>query len=280
MNSDKTKTLKQRAGKAAQAFALAVATMLMAAFTVSAQDLVVMEGSVHSFSVVYHEGNSFEWTYHDEAFNPMPDGTIDYLSGQYGTEVTVQFMDVDMVSSQIVYLAVTETRNDAGCSTTRAIKILLEPNNMYLEFASAETQDCFNMGDYYAPLQVGLNFLDKSAGVPIPENRFPLQVSYEIRNITDGGSAVVGNGGAPLTLEYSAESDYSLLVTEAIGELTRTIEYELTITSVTDKFQAVINNNEGDIRLQIRIINHLPQSGGMDMALAYEITPIQYKGQL
>ena len=82
----------------------------------------------------------------------------------------------------------------------------------------------------------------------------------------------------PLTLEYSAENDYYLLVTEAIGDLTRTIEYELEITSVVDKYQTVINNNDGDIRLQIRVINHLPQSGSMDMALAYVVTPINYMG--
>ena len=63
MNSDKTKTLKQRAGKAAQAFAMAVATMLMAAFTVSAQEpYVFIEGSIHSFRVTDNPANTFAWS--------------------------------------------------------------------------------------------------------------------------------------------------------------------------------------------------------------------------
>lgn len=258
---------------------MAVAVMLMAAFTVNAQDLIVMEGSVHSFNVVNNPENTFAWSYHDESFTPLSNQYIDFIEGQFDTDVTVKFMDMNRLSGQMTYLAVTETRNN-GCSTTRALKILVEPNNMYLEFASATTQDCFNMGDFYAPLKVGLNFLDKAAGVPIPESRFPIQVSYEIRNLTDGGAAIAGNSGAPLVLSFDNANDYYLLVTEAVGELTRTIEYELTITSVTDKYQAVINNNAGDVRMQIRVINHLPQSGGMDMALAYQLTPIRYRGEL
>lgn len=254
------------------------ALFLVAVITVtSAQDYTFIEGSVHSFKVENHDGNTFAWSFHDDSFNALDNSYIDYLDGQFDTDVTVRLIDRDRTVSQLHFLAVTET-NTHGCSTTRAISILIEANNMYLEFASAETQNCFNMGEYLAPLKVGLNFLDKGAGVAIPENRFPLQVTYQIRNITDGTAVVQGNGGAPLTLEYNDANDYYLLITEAVGELTRTIEYELEITSVIDKEQTVINNNQGDIRLQIRIINHLPQSGGMDMAMAYVLTPINYLG--
>ena len=58
----------------------------------------------------------------------------------------------------------------------------------------------------------------------------------------------------------------------------QTTEYELTITSVTDKYETEITNNSGDIRLQIRVINHLPQSGTMDMAMAYVVTGIREVG--
>jgi hypothetical protein len=242
-----------------------------------AQDFIFIEGSIHSFKVDDHEGNSFEWTYHDATFNPMPVGSIDYIEGQFETDVTVRFNDMDRTVSELVHLAVTET-NPHGCSTTRAISIQLEPNNMYLEFASAETQDCYAMGDYYAPLRVGLNFLDKPAGVPIPESRFPLSLTYEVRNITGGTPAVPGNGGNPMVIDYVAENDYYLLVTEATGQVDQTTEYELTITSVRDKYDTEITNNSGDIRLQIRVINHLPQSGTMDMAMAYTITGIEYMG--
>jgi hypothetical protein len=278
MNSDK-KTLKQLFLNGKR-FAATVAMLMLASLIVTAQDLIVMEGSVHSFSVVNNPQNTFVWSYHDLAFNPMPVNSIEYIDGQFDTDVTVRFSDyTTMVQSEMVLLAVTET-NPHGCSTIRALKIQIEPNNMFLEFASAETQDCFNMGEFYAPLKVGLNFKNKAANVPIAEGRFPLQVNYEIRNITDNGPNITGNSGAPLTLEYNEANDYYLLVTEAVGELTRTIEYELTITQVTDRYQAVINNNEGDIRLQIRIINRLPQSGGMEMAMAYHVTPIRYNGEL
>jgi len=207
----------------------------------------------------------------------MPHGSYELLDGGNSNELTIRFGDMNRASAELCYLVVEETAPN-GCSTKRALQILLEPNNMYLEFASAETQDCYAMGDYYAPLRVGLNFLDKPAGVPIPESRFPLNLTYEVRNITEGTPAVPGNGGSPMVIEYIAENDYYLLVTEATGQVDRTTEYELTITSVRDKYDTEITNNSGDIRLQIRVINHLPQSGTMDMAMAYVVTGIEYLG--
>lgn len=261
---------------------MAVAVLLFATSWANAQEpYVFMEGSVHSFSVTDNPASTFAWSMAVDPFNniDLDPSAYDLIDGGLSNAVTVRFMDMNRAASELVYLVVQETAPN-GCSTRRALQIQLEPNNMYLEFASATTQDCFNMGDFYAPLKVGLNFLDKAAGVPIPESRFPIQVSYEIRNITDGGPAIAGNSGAPLVLGFDSANDYYLLVTEAVGELTRTVEYELTITEVTDKYQAAVNNNADDIRMQIRVINHLPQSGGMDMALAYELTPIKYMGQL
>jgi hypothetical protein len=278
-NSDKKNHLKQVLQKGSKRFALSTIVLIVFTTFAGAQDFTFIEGSVHSFNVEYHDGNTFAWSFHDEAFNELDETYIDFIEGQNDVSVTVQFLDINRSISQYVYLAVVET-NQQGCSTSRAISIDLQPNNMYLEFASAETQDCFNMGEFYAPLKVGLNFLNNGASAEIPESRFPLQVSYEIRNVTDGLVAEVGNSGAPLTLEYSDLNDYYLLVTEAVGEPNRTVEYELAITSVSDKYQTLINNNDGDIRLQIRVINHLPQSGSMDMALAYVVTPINYLGAL
>lgn len=276
-NSDKMICLTPFFRNNLKRFGLTVLNVLVVIGLANAQDFSFIEGEVHSFRVENHDGNTFVWSFNDQSFNPMPAGSIDYLSGQNSTDVTVRFVDLDRTSSELAYLMVTES-NQNGCSTQRAISIELMPNNMYLEFASAETQECFSMGDYYAPLKVGLNFLDKAAGVEIPASRFPLKVSYEIKNVTDGLATIAGNSGEPLTIEYSATGDYFLLVTEAVGEANRTMEYELAITTVIDKYQTVINNNAGDVRLQIRIINHLPQSGGMDMAMAYVLTPVNYLG--
>ena len=251
---------------------------MVAAITMAyAQDFTFVEGSVHSFKVDNHEGNTFEWTMHDASFGALDPRAFTFLDGEFDPNVTLRFNDIDRVTGDLVMLAVTET-NPHGCSTTRAIRIELEPNNMYLEFASNMTQDCYNTSDYYAPLKVGLNFKDKAAGVPIPEDRFPLLVTYTIQNITAGTPAVNGNGGTPLTLAYNGDDDYYLLVTEAVGMPDQTTEYELTITSVTDKYETEITNNSGDIRLQIRVINHLPQSGTMDMAMAYVVTGIREVG--
>jgi len=184
---------------------------------------------------------------------------------------------MNRISAELVYLAVTET-NPRGCSTTRALRIMLEPNNMFLEFASTPTQDCYSPGDYNAPLKVGLNFTDKAAGVPIPSTHFPLLVSYTVQNLTAGTLPIDGNSGAPLTLEFSNDNSYFLLVTEAVGLPNQTTEYLLTITSVKDNFDSEITSNTGDIRIQFRVINHLPQSGTMDMAMAYVITGIEYLG--
>jgi hypothetical protein len=68
-----------------------------------------------------------------------------------------------------------------------------------------------------------------------------------------------------------------LEITEAQGEFDRTIEYELAITEVVDKYGTHITHDE-ERRLQIRIMNHLPQTEGMEMVLAYNVTPIQYNG--
>jgi hypothetical protein len=236
---------------------------------VKAQDLTIIEGSIYKFSVENHPENSFHWELNDESFNLIDPSYSDFFGTENSTDITVRFNDMKRSYPQLVHLTVTETR-DVGCSTTRALRILVEPNNMYLEFASANTQDCFTGTEYNAPLKVGLNFKDKAAGVPIPESRFPLRVEYTVRNVTAGTPAIEGNSGNPLTMQYSPENDYAMLVTEAVGTYNETTEYELTITSVRDKYDAEITNNiPGDIRLQIRVINHLPQSGNMDMALAY-----------
>jgi len=268
-NSDNFSCFKRNLSKVAKGVIATILFVSASATLGFSQDLIIIEGSIRNFSVEDHPESTFKWTLNDESFNLMDQSYCDFYGTQYSTDITVRFNDMNRISSQLVYLAVTETRN-VGCSTTRALKILIEPNNMYLEFASAMTQDCFTGTEYNAPLKVGLNFKDKAAGVPIPESRFPLRVEYTVRNITAGTPAVDGNSGNPLTMQYSPENDYALLVTEAVGAYNETTEYELTITSVRDKYDAEITNNiPGDIRIQIRVINHLPQSGNMDMALAY-----------
>lgn len=241
-------------------------------------DVSFIEGSVHSFNVENHEGNSFVWAMHTATFAEMDPLAYTFIEGQFETNVTVKFNDMGRGVRELVYLAVTESRPE-GCSTTRALRIMLEPNNMYFEFAEEISTDCFNPADpnYQASVNVGLDFNDKISGTPIPEEYFPLQVSYQIRNLTAGTSFVDGNGGNPLVVAYNADNNYSLLITEAVGQRDQSTDYELVITTVTDKYQTVITPNPGDNRTQRRIIIHLPQSGTMDMALAY-LSDIEYQG--
>ncbi|MFA9392254.1 MAG: hypothetical protein ACERKD_20750 [Prolixibacteraceae bacterium] len=255
-----------------------MATVSMA----SAQDFSFIEGSVHGFNVGNHEGNTFTWTFHDEAFNNLDGTFIDFIEGQFETNVTVQFLDRNRTVAQLVYLAVTETR-PVGCSTTRAISIDLQPNNMYLDFASLpNADDCFNFdANYQAQVQVGMNFTDRNglADAAIPESRFPLKVKYTVEDKTNApGTVLEGNGGEYFVLEYKESNNYILEVTEAKGNLVQTVEYELAITDVVDKYDTHITHDVNR-RVQIRVINHLPQSGTMDMALAYVVTPINYLGQ-
>ena len=143
-----------------------------------------------------------------------------------------------------------------------------------LEFAENSTQDCYTIDDYLAPLKVGVNFRDKTAGVPIPESRFPLLVSYTVKNITPGfeTAALPGNGDLPIKIEYNENNEYTLLITEAKGLPDQTMIYELEITSVVDKHLATIEDNkDGGYKMQIRVINHLPQTGNMEMAMAYSV---------
>jgi hypothetical protein len=262
------KRLLKRVGNRIAATALFMVAAITMAFAQEPYHFI--EGSTHSFSVEKHEGNKFEWAFRDEAFNLMPDATFEFIEGQFDVATTIQFKDMNRSASQNVYLAVTETRPE-GCSTTRAINIILDPNNMYLEFASADSKECFSIGDYQAPLKIGLNFLDKAAGLEIPKDYFPLKVTYTIQNKTEGTLPILGNKGDTLSIEYNPLNDYYLLVSEAVGLPDRTTEYEIAITSVTARYNTDITQNSKDIRIQIRVINHLPQSGNMDMALAYYI---------
>jgi hypothetical protein len=207
----------------------------------------------------------------------MPVESYDFIEGQDSTGVTVQFMDISRTESELTYLAVTETRPE-GCSTTRAVSILIQPNNMYFDFASLDTDECYSGMEYFAGVAVGMDFRFREGASyePIPESRFPLMVKYTVENTTDGG-VVEGNGGEYVEVAYSPENNYMLEVTEAQGEFDRTIEYELAITEVVDKYGTHITHDE-DRRLQIRIMNHLPQTEGMEMVLAYNVTPIQYNG--
>lgn len=282
MNSDKTKTLKHRANKVGSRFAMAVAAILIATSFASAQEpYVFMEGSVHSFSVTNNPANTFAWSMDVDPYNnvDLDPAAYDLLDGGDSSAVTVQFTDMGRSSAEMVYLVCEETAPN-GCSTKRALQIELQPNNMYFDFAEYHpkdiSDDCFSGLDYYADLRVGMNFKDRAGGadMPIPADRFPLKVKYTVRNVTDNLPVVNGNGDEYVVFNYNAENNYALLVPEATGEETRTIEYELAIVDVEDKYGTKITHDE-DRRLQIRIMNHLPQTEGMEMVLAYNVTPIK-----
>lgn len=265
-NSDRFSSIGKATRFAATALLMVAATTLAQA----QEPYTFMEGSTHRFSVQPGDANStLAWAMYTDPYNyvDMPAGSYS-IDDPTSANVAVTFADMDRLVSEMVYLVVAETATN-GCSTRRALQINIEPNNMFLEFAMAETQECFNMGEYNAQLKVGLNFKDKSAGAPIPESRFPITVKYTIQDITHNGSVVDGNGGEALVLNYSEQNEYYLLVTEAIGSIAETTEYELNITEVKDKYQTPVKQNTGDIRLQLRIINHLPQSGTMEMAIAW-----------
>lgn len=271
-NSDRFSSLSAALQKAAKGTWMIAILLVASAFTAFAQEPYrFVEGSVHKFSVEYHDGNTYAWGMYIDPYTGimMPSNTYDLMDGGQSNDLQIRFNDMDRSMAELVYLVVEETGTN-GCSTKRALQIELQPNNMYLEFAMANSDDCYNYGqDYNAELRVGLNFLDKNANVPIPASRFPLQVEYTIRNETENGPVVVGNGGAPVQLDYNDQNAYALLVKEAVGTLNETTKYELTITSVKDKYETEITNNTGDIRLQIRVINHLPHGGGMEMAIAW-----------
>jgi len=241
-------------------------------------DFTFIEGSVHSFKIDLHDGNSYVWDVRGASFEDIDPLSFTFEEGQFTPNITVRFNDMGRSIADMVNLLVTET-NPSGCSTSRALRIMLEPNNMYFEFAEEISTDCFNPADpnYQASVNIGLDFNDKISGTPIPEEYFPLQVSYQIRNLTAGTGFVDGNGGNPLVVAYNADNNYSLLITEAVGQRDQSTDYELVITTVTDKYQTVITPNPGDNRTQRRIIIHLPQSGTMDMALAY-LSDIEYQG--
>jgi hypothetical protein len=244
------------------------ALFMVAAVTMSfAQDITIIEGSVGRYSVEYHEGNTFFWTLNDDAYKVLDSTYVDFFGIQKQTDITVQFLDRDRTMPQLVYLVVTETGKN-GCSTKRALSIEIEPNNMYLEFAKNSTQDCYSVDDYLASLNVGVNFNDKKAGVPIPESRFPLNVRYSIVN-TVTNDTVYHN----VVVEYNESNKYTLLVTDAKGEPDQTVTYWLEIISVVDKQLAEIEKDpkDGGNRMQIRVINHLPQTGNMEMAMAYSV---------
>jgi hypothetical protein len=273
--SDIFSSFKQLINKVGNRLAT-TALIMVAAITMgfAQEPYIFTEGSVHHFSVTPNSENKFVWgLYADQnASELMPADSYDLMDGGLSPSLTIRFNDMKRVSSEFVYLVVEES-NQSGCSTKRALQIQLEPNNMYLEFAENKSQDCFNLSDYMAPLKIGLNFKDKAVGIPIPEKFFPLKVTYTVENKTAKTLPVPGNGGDSLTIAFNSANDYFLMVKmpEAVGLPDKTTEYELVITSVTDKYKTDITNNSGDIRIQIRVINHLPQSGNMDMALAYYI---------
>jgi len=281
--SDIFSSYKQTTGKAARRVATTALFVVAAITTGFAQDFTFIEGSIHGFNVENHDGNTFAWSYYDDVFNSMPVGSIEYIEGEFDPNVTVRFSDMNRAIAQMTFLAVTET-NTHGCSTTRAIKILIEPNNMYFDFASLpNADDCFNNdNNYFAEVKVGMNFnigiRETAADSPIPESRFPLKVKYTVENKTvSPGTVIQGNGGEYVEINFNPTNAYTLEIAEAKGELGRTIEYELAITEVVDSEGAAITHDESR-RVQIRIMNHLPQSGGMDMAMAYVLTPINYMG--
>jgi hypothetical protein len=263
------KRLLKRVGNRTATTALFMVAVITMSFAQEPYHFI--EGSVHHFSVAPNSENTFQWVMCIDPYLGiyMPTASYDLMDGGTSPDLTIRFNDMDRVNTELVYLVVEET-NPSGCSTKRALQIQIEPNNMYLEFASAIAQECFNTDIYQAPLKVGLNFRDKAAGDTIPAKFFPLLVTYTVKNLTAGTVAVPGNGGEPVAIAFSSINDYYLLIPEAVGLPDQTTEYRLVITSVKDKYDTDFSKNGVD-SVQIRIINHLPQSGNMDMALAYYI---------
>ncbi len=272
--------MKHYANKVGRRFAMAVAAVIIATSIASAQEsYIFMEGSIHSFNVTHNPANNFAWSMDIDPYNDvdLAPEAYDLLDGADSSAVTVQFTDMNRVQAELVYLVVEESAPN-GCSTKRALQIQLEPNNMFFDFALLDTEECFSGLEYHAGIEVGMDFNNRigtSAYQPIDSTRFPLKVKYTVRNVTDNLSVVDGNGGEYVVFNYSADNSYSLMVTETQGEFERTIEYELAIVEVEDNYGTKITHDENR-RLQIRIMNHLPQTGGMDMVMAYNVTPIQY----
>lgn len=263
-----------RVGNRIATTALFMVAAITMAFAQTA-DFTFMEGSVHSFKVDNHPGNTFAWDVRNASFGVIDPLAFTFEEGQFEPSVTVRFNDMQRDVSELVNLIVTES-TPSGCSTTRALHIMIEPNNMYLEFASNMTNECFTPGDYNAPLKIGLNFNNKAAGVAIPEEFFPLALTYTVTNMTDG---VVVVSEKQVEVPFSSDNNYFLMISEAQGRPNETIEYELEINEVVAQFDTKITNNGGDFRIQFRVINHLPQSGTMDMAMAYVVTGIEYLGE-
>ena len=276
MNSDKNK-MKQlfQNGKH---FAMAVVLFIMATAWANAQEpYIFMEGSIHSFSVTNNPANTFAWSMAIDPYNniDMDPAAYDLIEGGDSSAVTMRFEDLSRSVPELVYLVVEETAPN-GCSTRRALAIELQPNNMYFDFAHLpNADDCFNYEEtYFAEVQVGMNFNMRGqvGDQAISEDRFPLRVKYSVENITLGIIEAVEH---EVVIEYNEFNTYALEIPEAKGELDRTIEYELTIDSVVDAEGAIIKHDQNR-RMQIRIMNHLPQTGGMEMVLAYSVAPVMY----
>ena len=275
--------MKQFSNKVGLRFATtALFLVAVISMAVAQEPYRFIEGSTHSFSVTpSSENDSLVWgmyinPYKGEAMDPLAYSIVDNTSA----DVVVTFLNMHSVEADTVYLVVTETAPN-GCSTKRALQILLEPNNMYFDFAALNASDCFNFdNNYFAEVQVGMNFLDRdgASDSPIPENRFPIKVKYTVENVTKApGILTEGNNGTAVEFAYNPENKYSLEVSEAKGEVDETITYNLAIAEVIDRYGTAITHDENR-KVQIRIMNHLPQSGDMDMALAYVVTPIIYNG--
>ena len=276
--------MKQISGKKGKRLTV-TALLLMAVFTVAfAQEpFHIIEGSTHSFSVKPGNPNStLVWGMYVNPYDNVQFDALAYsIDDPISDSVTVVFSDTGKDAAEIIYLVVKETAPN-GCSTKRALQILLEPNNMYFDFAdNSETSDCYNLGiEYNAQVAIGMDFNSRSGEdyQPIPEDRFPLKIKYTVEDVTN--NQTLRNETADyVEIAYNPENDYALVVSEAKGEVATTTEYVLQITEVVDQYNTQITHDK-DRRLQIRIINHLPQSGDMDMAMAYVVSPISYNGKL
>lgn len=282
-NSDNIKmnSLFNKVGKRFASTTLLLVAVVSLAF--AQEPYRFMEGSTHVFSVQPGNPNStLQWGMFIDPYKGVPMNVVNYLiDNPKGETVAVTFDDISRITADTVYLVVAETAPNS-CTTKRALQIILEPNNMYFDFALNDTTDnCFSFGDdYLAEVAVGMDFNYRSGEdySPIPESRFPLKVKYTVLDITNG-NVVRDNNADYVEILYNEQNAYSLVVSGAVGDISRTIEYELQITDVVDNYGTTITHDEHR-RLQIRILNHLPQTGGMDMALAYVISPIIYNGGL
>lgn len=202
---------------------LIIGFILAVAFNATAQgSYVFYAGATHRFTV---SGDVLTFT----------DWKI-YTDGQMSTEATASEASMNQlsvtssditISKEGTYFLVVKGEGMNGCTNTKAIVVIVQPNTTSIAFNPKEAGDCADPNTPTSNTTATVE-LFAADGVPLPNANYPVTVDYKVTK-PDGTTKT-------LTHTLQDPTDYSLPLNGLVNDVSQDQVYDVVLVKATDKY--------------------------------------------